>query len=211
LAGVAGCCAPVMAQAMAGPSAPAPRRRHQLDIVLGAGRDRDISGGVDQGRIPLVRVSARPGKSGGAPNASGLRSRPRPGSAYSTSTESHRGQPPARPVASPAVIRVIPPPRSAASMAQLRWQEPADGSDTLAIAQIRWHRTRAPHSAFPRSVYDLAASTILLPDAILDLDLQPEQTIALPMIMVSSASTARARIQHWGGPDGCRCHCRIGL
>jgi hypothetical protein len=26
-------------------------------------------------------------------------------------------------------------------MAQLRWQEPADGSDTLAIAQIRWYRT----------------------------------------------------------------------
>ena len=28
-------------------------------------------------------------------------------------------------------------------MAQLRWQKPADGSDTLAIAQIRWQRTPA--------------------------------------------------------------------
>jgi len=26
-------------------------------------------------------------------------------------------------------------------MAQLRWQKHADGSDTLAIARIRWHRT----------------------------------------------------------------------
>jgi hypothetical protein len=31
-------------------------------------------------------------------------------------------------------------------MAQLRWQKPADGSDTLAMAQIRWQRvlTDAP-------------------------------------------------------------------
>ena len=26
-------------------------------------------------------------------------------------------------------------------VAQLRWQKPTDGSDTLAIAHIRWHRT----------------------------------------------------------------------
>lgn len=26
-------------------------------------------------------------------------------------------------------------------MAQLRWQKPANGSETLAIAQIRWQRT----------------------------------------------------------------------
>jgi hypothetical protein len=26
-------------------------------------------------------------------------------------------------------------------MAQLRWQKPANGSDTLAMAQIRWQRT----------------------------------------------------------------------
>ena len=32
-------------------------------------------------------------------------------------------------------------------MAQLKWQKPADGSDTLAIAQIRWHRTFTPSSA----------------------------------------------------------------
>jgi hypothetical protein len=47
---------------------------------------------------------------------------------------------------------------------------------------------------FHHLVDDLAASTILLPDAILDLDLQPEQTIALLMIMVSSVSAARDRI-----------------
>jgi hypothetical protein len=28
-----------------------------------------------------------------------------------------------------------------APMAQLRWQKPADGSDTLAMARIRWQRT----------------------------------------------------------------------
>lgn len=31
-------------------------------------------------------------------------------------------------------------------MAHLRWQRPANGSDVLAIAQIRWHRTARPPS-----------------------------------------------------------------
>jgi hypothetical protein len=32
-------------------------------------------------------------------------------------------------------------------MAQLRWQKPANGSDTLAMAQIRWQRTSLRLSA----------------------------------------------------------------
>src|SRR6266516_3597816 len=36
------------------------------------------------------------------------------------------------------------------SMAQLRWQKPADRSDALAIAQIRWQRTVAVCPHFPR-------------------------------------------------------------
>ena len=35
-------------------------------------------------------------------------------------------------------------------MAQLRWQEPADGSDTLAIAQIRWRRTNGSELHQPK-------------------------------------------------------------
>src|SRR5690348_17335743 len=31
--------------------------------------------------------------------------------------------------------------RRPASAAQLPWQKPADGSETMAMAQIRWHRT----------------------------------------------------------------------
>jgi len=49
-----------------------------------------------------------------------------------------------RTVGSTVVIRVIPAGEDP-SMAQLRWQKPANGSDTLAIAQIRCQRT------FPQS------------------------------------------------------------
>ena len=55
---------------------------------------------------------------------------------------SHRGVDARR--GSTAVIRVIPPPRAPAPMAHRRWQKPADGSDTLAMAQIRWQRTFIP-------------------------------------------------------------------
>jgi hypothetical protein len=64
---------------------------------------------------------------------------------------------------------------------------------------------------FLRPIDDLAASAILLSDAILDLDLQPEQTIALPMIMFSSRSIAKIKIKRRGGPRGCRRHRRVWL
>jgi hypothetical protein len=36
-------------------------------------------------------------------------------------------------------------------MAQLRWQKPADGSGTLAMAHIRWQRTSASGSGCQRT------------------------------------------------------------
>jgi DNA-binding CsgD family transcriptional regulator len=47
--------------------------------------------------------------------------------------------------------------------------------------------------------------------AILDLDLQPEQTIALRMIMAGSRSTAEIKVKIGEGAGGCRRDCGVGL
>ncbi len=49
-------------------------------------------------------------------------------------------------------------------MAQLRWQEPADGSDTLAIAQIRWHGTALFFLGLLRRLEPMPATVTVIAD-----------------------------------------------
>jgi hypothetical protein len=64
----------------------------------------------------------------------------RPGSTYLSSTRSHRSARRTRSAAIATVICVTLPPKGT-PVARLSWQKSADGSDTLALAQIRWQRT----------------------------------------------------------------------
>jgi hypothetical protein len=66
---------------------------------------------------------------------------------------------PRQPASAASQGQVAGPRPGVGYVAHLRWQKPADSSDTLAIAYIRWHRTRArsllpvrlPHISLRRS------------------------------------------------------------
>ena len=67
------------------------------------------------------------------------------------------------------------------SVAQLRWQKPADGSDSLAKARTRWHRTPS------RPAVDLLFSSALI-DRLSDL------AICTPLPLLSSSTPPRFRL-----------------
>ena len=91
------------------------------------GADRDLDDGVAGALVLPMRAAAEHVGQGLITGGGG------------SSTPPQSAGPLARAV-SFAVIRVTHR-RERPSMAQLRWQKPANGSDMLAIAQIRWQRT----------------------------------------------------------------------
>ena len=79
----------------------------------------------------------------------------------------------------PAATRMVNPDFARSLAAYIWTSQPSAGRDR----HVRIARSSARLIYLSRLVVDLAVSTILSFVAILDLDLQPEQTIALPMIM----------------------------